>query len=769
MKNLILLISIIISIIAHNERKSFKELVDTYLNDLDINNAYLSYDQYLLLLNTLKEDFPNYLELSSIGKTHEGNEMYLIKMKSAFKSNKDIPKITNSTEKNNKDNETNNLNYNYKDDDQSYIMEDSLYNKSGIFFNGMHHAREPVSLMMNIYLILHLLSLPKTYLHIFLSSINIYFLPLINADTYKYNCEKYFLTNSTKSMYSRKNRERNFLTNCKNGEDIGVDLNRNYDYFFGEDDKGSSGSPCSEQYRGEFPFSEPETINIKNFIEDRPDIKIAINYHSWGNLIITPFNYLKSNKSEEILQNEFPMHYKMYQDFKKEANYPINFLFGNGDNTIQYLANGDAADWLLGKKNILSFSHELGNGEKNSEVFFPNRNITFDVLDKNLNSALYAIQKSMFFLKSDLIKAEYSPCSFKNTYNNIYFSNRQSLFGKNNLKDIEYNNCFSDEVIITAKIKMTNYGFGTYIPGIEFNYNQLNGINNENENPKKYFYFLALDLNVSLNNIRSICYWSNLLNDIKNETNNYTNNTNNKTYDIDKEKNETENEKDDLKVRCVTNRESEFNDMKLFIDKEIKFLESIIVNIQIIAKKESFIQKKNYLNKNKKNKNNIFENDYNMTNNNSYIYENETDDLIRLYTKKERIIKSENINGEIIEWKFNNPSITIKFEEFNETKINNKIIVIKQNPFKFLSYMIISTLIMIFFIFRIIKLMNFEPFQDMNMNQANNRRVFNGNNNNNIRQQNVINFENLNQFRNNSNEQLDRYDNDNEYFNSENQ
>ena len=39
-----------------------------------------------------------------------------------------------------------------------------------------------------------------------------------------------------------------------------------------------------------------------------------------------------------------------------------------------------------------------------------------------------------------------------------------------------------------------------------------------------------------------------------------------------------------------------------------------------------------------------------MTNNNSYIYENETDDLIRLYTKKERIIKSENINGEIIEW-----------------------------------------------------------------------------------------------------------------------
>ena len=158
-----------------------------------------------------------------------------------------------------------------------------------------------------------------------------------------------------------------------------------------------------------------------------------------------------------------------------------------------------------------------------------------------------------------------------------------------------------------------------------------------------------------------------------------------------------------------------------------------------------------------------------MTNNNSYFYENETVDFIRLYTEKERIIKSENINGEIIEWKFNNPSIIIKFKEFNETRNNNKIIIIKQYPFKFLSYMIISTLTMNFFIFRIIKLMNFDQFQDMFMNKTNDIRAFNINNNDNIRQKNVINFENLKHLRNNSNEQIDREDNDNEYFNSENQ
>ena len=32
--------------------------------------------------------------------------------------------------------------------------------------------------------------------------------------------------------------------------DIGVDLNRNYDFEFGKDNEGSSGYKCSDDYRG---------------------------------------------------------------------------------------------------------------------------------------------------------------------------------------------------------------------------------------------------------------------------------------------------------------------------------------------------------------------------------------------------------------------------------------------------------------------------------------------------------------------------------------
>ena len=217
--------------LQEGKKKPFNALIEKYLTKLDINNAYLSYNQYISLLNQLKEDYPKYLQLSSIGKTSENNDIPLIIMKSPLNDNNTITNV-----------------------------------KSGVLFNGMHHGREPVSMMMNIYLILHLLSIPKIYLHLFLSTTNIYFIPIVNIDTYKYNCEKYLSGKGINNIMARKNRRIINNTKCK-GDDIGVDLNRNYDYYFGKDNQGSSNSPCQEDYRGEFPFSEPETKAMKDFVD----------------------------------------------------------------------------------------------------------------------------------------------------------------------------------------------------------------------------------------------------------------------------------------------------------------------------------------------------------------------------------------------------------------------------------------------------------------------------------------------------------------------
>jgi len=77
-------------------------------------------------------------------------------------------------------------------------------------------------------------------------------------------------------------------------EGPGVDLNRNYDFAFGLDNIGSNGDPCRDDYRGTEPFSEPGSRQIKNFLEKTPEgksVKIALNFHAWGNLLVYPFSY----------------------------------------------------------------------------------------------------------------------------------------------------------------------------------------------------------------------------------------------------------------------------------------------------------------------------------------------------------------------------------------------------------------------------------------------------------------------------------------------
>ena len=736
MIHFILLIGIISLSISHNERKSFKELIDIYLNKLDINNAYLSYEQYISLLKTLQKDFSDYLDIYSIGKTYEGNDMPLIVFRSPLI--KKESSNTNSTSNQNYffkeililNNVTNNSSYE-NNDTNKYFIEPSLYNKSGIFFSGMHHGREPVSMMMNIYLILHILSLPKFYLHLFLSSTNIYFLPIINIDAYKYNCIKYAKTKLTRLMYTRKNRHRFNNTLCSN-ESLGVDLNRNYPYI--KSSKKLKNDPCREEFMGEYPFSEPEIMNIKLFIDTHPDIKIAFNYHTWGNLYITPFNYLDKQSSDNLLKNNFTKWYYMYKEFEKEANLPDAYSFGNAINTIHYMTRGDATDWFLMDKKILSFSPELGNADKNSRSFYPDRNVTFNVLKDNLKPALYAIEKSMFYLKSELLNAEYYPCMYSNKFDEIYFSKNKKNLENENLKDIELRNCFSDEIILSLKIRITNRGFGVYHPGIEFNYNLMNDINGDNvseviEN-KKYFYFLAFDIKLNLDKIKSICYWSYKEDAINNNTFNYKDNNTN------------------IKVQCFSNKEEDINDSKIFIDNEIKAFESVILNMQIITKKENFLNKKNNIT-------NYINNNSNITTshiNNLNLYNlNNSSEVLYLYTKKDRTIKSQDLEGKDIFWKFNSPFLSVNINDFVPSKKKN-LRIISHNPYRFFTFTFFSMGIMIFFLFRLIKIMNMRIFQDQEEdpnhvnNWVNERRALNRNN-----LYRVDNYENFNRFRGENN------------------
>jgi murein tripeptide amidase MpaA len=134
--------------------------------------------------------------------------------------------------------------------------------RPGIFINGAHHPRELTSISMNVYIMLKLLHATvqkKPILSDLISKkVSIFFVPVVNQDGYE-EIARHF-TATGKLIYIRKNRHdiSRGLARCTGAnQDIGVDLNRNYDYKFrGE---GSSNDPCAVETHGPYPFSEPET------------------------------------------------------------------------------------------------------------------------------------------------------------------------------------------------------------------------------------------------------------------------------------------------------------------------------------------------------------------------------------------------------------------------------------------------------------------------------------------------------------------------------
>lgn len=116
---------------------------------------------------------------------------------------------------------------------------------------------------------------------------------------------------------------------CGGGENQGVDLNRNYGYKWGHDNKGSSNSPCEGDYRGNEAFSEPETQAVRDFVQSHPNLKIALNFHAYGNLLVVPFNYSTDVKDKELV-SRFPGAASFYDNLWTKGGMPKGNVKGTG-------------------------------------------------------------------------------------------------------------------------------------------------------------------------------------------------------------------------------------------------------------------------------------------------------------------------------------------------------------------------------------------------------------------------------------------------------
>ena len=148
------------------------------------------------------------------------------------------------------------------------------------YIDAVHHAREWPAAEYTMLFAYHLI---ENYgkdeeITALLRKARVILIPVINVDGFDYSRESPAQNSSLSAGngfegYWRKNRRS--LTGLtvpvaqKNPDAYGVDPNRNYSYLWGDSNGGSSGLPLDQTYRGEAPFSEPETQNVRDIILGR--------------------------------------------------------------------------------------------------------------------------------------------------------------------------------------------------------------------------------------------------------------------------------------------------------------------------------------------------------------------------------------------------------------------------------------------------------------------------------------------------------------------
>lgn len=322
--------------------------------------GFYTFQEYLAEIDSMIANYPNLISTKEqIGNSYEARPIYSLKIS-------DNPNV---------------------DEDEPEVL-----------YTAIHHSQEPASLQQLIYYMYYLLenygaNEEVTYL---IDNTELYFIPVINPDGYVYNME-----DGEAGGLHRKNRHTTTFSD-------GVDLNRNYDWEYGYDNIGSSNIGFHPWHRGDSAFSEPETRAVKEFLENR-EILIDLNWHSYGDMIIYPWNY-ENHYTEDSL---------LYEKIGEILTYENNFRFGTVYETYGYQSNGDADDWGYGevetKNKIISLTGEIGNMD---DGFWPDTSRIIPLCKKtvrmNLNTAHFAHSYHQYTdLSSELIASATGYFKFK--------------------------------------------------------------------------------------------------------------------------------------------------------------------------------------------------------------------------------------------------------------------------------------------------------------------------------------------------------------------
>ncbi|MEO0732288.1 MAG: M14 family zinc carboxypeptidase, partial [Bacteroidota bacterium] len=294
--------------------------------ELGSMGGYYTYAEILQQLDEMFSLYPNLItQRYSIGTTIEGRTIWAVKIS-------DNPNTDESTA------------------------------EAAVYFDALHHAREPASMAAVINFMFYLLENYATDPSIayLLENREIFIVPAVNPDGYEYNRQ----TNPNGGGMWRKNRRVNAGSSCR-----GVDLNRNYDTDWGG--SGASSNPCSDSYRGAAVFSEPEAQAVRDFATSI-NAPIAYTTHTFGGYWLGPDF---SNG-----QQEFAIHAELASDCMDENEY----IYGDADLLLGYVS-GTTQNWLYESLGTIAWTPEIG-----TTGFWPAASEIISLVNAQIKPYLYA-------------------------------------------------------------------------------------------------------------------------------------------------------------------------------------------------------------------------------------------------------------------------------------------------------------------------------------------------------------------------------------------
>ncbi|KAK4877360.1 hypothetical protein RN001_009866 [Aquatica leii] len=203
------------------------------LSELNCTMNYDRFDEIASYLNGLERNYPQIVKLKSVGKSYQKRKAKVCQISAQRDNNKPI-----------------------------------------IFITAGVYGREWFSVALAKYVIKELVE--NSINNDLLNQVDWHVLPVMNPDGYEYS--------HTHERFWRKNRS------VQKDGCIGVDLNRNFNFHWGE--VTGSSNPCTETFMGLKPFSESESKGVKEYFYRFKDrIKMYLSFHGFGTEILYPWGY----------------------------------------------------------------------------------------------------------------------------------------------------------------------------------------------------------------------------------------------------------------------------------------------------------------------------------------------------------------------------------------------------------------------------------------------------------------------------------------------